>query len=77
MAIQVYFFGSLVDITGKPDWELSVFTDTDSLKMYLQKEYPALAATKYFIAVNQKMKQTNCNLIDGDEVALMPPFSGG
>jgi molybdopterin converting factor subunit 1 len=77
MAIQVYFFGSLVDITGKSDEELSVFTDTDSLKMHLQKEYPAFAATKYFIAVNQKMIQANCNLKNGDTVALMPPFSGG
>jgi molybdopterin synthase sulfur carrier subunit len=77
MAIQVYFFGSLVDITGTSDQELTVFTDTDSLKMYLQNEYPALAATKYFMAVNQKMILANCNLMNGDLVALMPPFSGG
>jgi molybdopterin converting factor small subunit len=77
MAIQVYFFGSLVDITGKSAEELTVFTDTDSLKIHLQKSYPALMAAKYFIAVNQKMIQVNSNLINGDLVALMPPFSGG
>jgi molybdopterin synthase sulfur carrier subunit len=77
MAIQVYFFGSLVDITGKSAEELTVFTDTDSLKIHLQKAYPALSAAKYFIAVNQKMIQVNSNLINGDLVALMPPFSGG
>lgn len=77
MEIQVYFFGSLVDITAKSVRNFSGFNDTDSLNRELIKEYPALNGTKYFIAVNQKMIQSNRVLINGDVVALMPPFSGG
>ena len=77
MHIKVYFFGSLVDITAKSELVFNGFDTTDSLHDHLKKEYPRLSATKYFMAVNQKMIQTNCVLIEGDVVALMPPFSGG
>ena len=77
MAITVYFFGSLVDITGQSKKDLSSISDTNALNLLLQDEYPALIATKYFIAVNQQMIKTNHELNNGDIVALMPPFSGG
>jgi molybdopterin converting factor small subunit len=77
MAITVYFFGSLVDITGQSKKDLNILSDTDSLNLLLQKEYPALVSTKYFIALNQRMIKANCELKNGDIVAFMPPFSGG
>jgi molybdopterin converting factor small subunit len=77
MAITVYFFGSLVDITGQSKQDFNNFMDTDSLNLYLQKEYPLLGSTKYFIAVNQQKIQVNRILVNGDIVAFMPPFSGG
>lgn len=77
MVITVYFFGSLVDVTGQSKQDFNSLVDTDSLKLHLQKEYPALVSTKYFIAVNQQMIQVNRVLTNGDIVAFMPPFSGG
>jgi molybdopterin converting factor small subunit len=40
-------------------------------------QFPSIGNKKYFVAVNQKMIQTNTLLKTGDTVALMPPFSGG
>lgn len=77
MELTVFFFGSLVDVTGHTKKEMALQLDTDSLNIQLQKEYPALIATKYFMAVNQQMIKTNRVLNNGDVVALMPPFSGG
>lgn len=77
MELTVFFFGSLVDITGLAKKVMDLQLDTDSLNIQLQKEYPALLATKYFMAVNQQMIKTNRVLNNGDVVALMPPFSGG
>jgi len=77
MAVTVYFFGSLVDITGQPAKDFNGFADTDSLNRNVQDEYPALVSAKYFIAVNRQMIHSNRALNDGDTVALMPPFSGG
>lgn len=77
MDITVYYFGSLVDITLKSVEQFSGLSDTDSLQAAINKMYPALSTKKYFMAVNQKMIQSNCVLINADVVALMPPFSGG
>ena len=77
MELTVFFFGSLVDVTGHAKKVMALQLDTDSLNIQLQKEYPALIATKYFMAVNQQMIKTNRVLNNGDVVALMPPFSGG
>jgi molybdopterin converting factor small subunit len=77
MDITVYFFGPLVDLTAKTVETFIGFSDTESLNTEIINRYPALATKKYFMAVNQKMIQSNCVLINGDVVALMPPFSGG
>lgn len=77
MEITVYFFGSLVDVTAKAVQTFTGFSDTESLNAEIINRYPALGTKKYFIAVNQKMIQSNLVLINGDVVALMPPFSGG
>ena len=77
MALEVLYFGSLVDITGLSKQEFKSIADTDLLVQQLQTDYPALRTTKFFIAVNQQMIQSNKALNHGDIVALMPPFSGG
>jgi len=77
MAIEVLFFGSLVDTTAVSKLLLDDMHDTKTLKAYLEQKYPALRIAKYFEAVNGQMIQNNTSLRPGDTVALMPPFSGG
>ncbi len=77
MSIEVLFFGSLTDATSVPVLSVNDLADTNSVKSFLEEKYPPLKTAKYFIAVNQKMIQTNTILKAGDTVALMPPFSGG
>ena len=77
MPIEVLFFGSLTDATSTPVVSVSDFTDTNSVKSFLEEKYPSLKTAKYFMAVNRRMIQANTILQTGDTVALMPPFSGG
>ena len=76
MSIHIILFGQLADITGN-----SVFVDniadTDSLINKLHTAYPALAETKYAIAVNKQLITSNTSLNENSVVALLPPFSGG
>ncbi|MBX7206061.1 MAG: MoaD/ThiS family protein [Chitinophagales bacterium] len=51
--------------------------DVDALKIWLSNAYPELDELKISIAVNKKIVHENMLLHDGDEVALLPPFSGG
>lgn len=77
MEVQVLFFGSITDITNVTETMVASCVDTDTLISQLIQQYPSLSNKKYFIALNQKMIQTNSPLKSGDTVALMPPFSGG
>ena len=69
-------FGKLVDIAGN-SVSVDDAKDTDSLVNSLNKTYPALANTKYVIAVNKKIINQNTTLDNNSEIALLPPFSGG
>ncbi len=77
MEITILFFGQLAEVTGKSSQKLSDITDTDELKKKLQQQYPALVELTFSIAVNKKIIQQKTLLNPEDEVALLPPFSGG
>jgi len=51
--------------------------DTDGLVRALHNTYPALAESKYVIAVNKQVITSNTSLNENSVVALLPPYSGG
>jgi len=75
--ITIRFFGQLTEITGRPTLEKEDSVDTDELIRLLEQQYPALKESRYKIAVNRNIVQSNTALQAGAEVALLPPFSGG
>ena len=77
MKITILFFGQLAEIAGISSIKLTDISDTDDLKNKLQQQFPALEKMTFSIAINKKMIQENTILKSEDEVALLPPFSGG
>ena len=77
MEINVFVFGQIADITGKPAWKIAKVKDTDELQKKLVEQFPELISIKYSIAVNKNLVQKNTELNEADTVALLPPFSGG
>ncbi|WP_395810302.1 MoaD/ThiS family protein [Daejeonella sp.] len=77
MQVHIMFFGQLTDITGTPNLILHDIPDTKTLQETLNELYPALAHTKYAIAMNNKTIQGNSILSGDTTIALLPPFSGG
>ena len=73
----IKIFGQLNDIVGSNSIILEDAASTDELIQKLQTKYPALKNSKYKIAVNRNIIQTNTALQQDAEVALLPPFSGG
>lgn len=51
--------------------------DTDSLKEKLFEQFPQLKSATFMLAVNRKLITVKSSLNENDEVAIMPPFSGG
>jgi molybdopterin synthase sulfur carrier subunit len=77
MEINVMLFGQIVDITGNSTITVNDVADTNELIQKLHSLYPALANTKYAIAVDKQIINENILLNNNNTVALLPPFSGG
>jgi sulfur-carrier protein len=75
--MQVLFFGSLAEITGKTEFNPMGIETTSRLKEVLIGQYPELESHSFLIAVNKKVQHENTALFENDVVALLPPFSGG
>jgi molybdopterin converting factor subunit 1 len=80
MKINLLAFGFAADTIGqrKLILELDNGTTTAMLKAQLELEYPPLTGLlSYSIAVNQSYIQEDVILNENDEVAIIPPVSGG
>jgi molybdopterin synthase catalytic subunit len=79
--IELLAFASASDILGTAETELELppATTLAGLKTLLEERHPQLRAlwTRLAIAVNGDLRPDETALRDGDEVALLPPVSGG
>jgi molybdopterin synthase catalytic subunit len=81
MRARVLFFGMLKDIVGKSaeDAELPPGADLESVFDLYRARYPRLGdlASSIVIARNQEFADRKTPLSEGDEIAFLPPVSGG
>lgn len=78
MKLKLLFFGVLTDVIGSAALEFSTEeNNSTTLNCLLQHQYPELAKYSYKMAVNQEIISEEKLLKEGDEVAFLPPFSGG
>jgi molybdopterin synthase sulfur carrier subunit len=79
MVYKVKAFGITKDIVGGRETVVDIEGQTVAdLRAALQKKYPQLSGLKsLFIAVNQAYAEENAVLSSSDEIALIPPVSGG
>ena len=75
--MKVLFFGPLADIAGITQLDFSQIHSTDELKGKLFEKHPELQSHSFLVAVNKKVQRENVLLHADDEVALLPPYSGG
>lgn len=81
MKVRVLFFGLARDLTGLKEEtaEVSEGESVEGLWRTYQGRYPGLAAAtaSMRIAVNEEFVSLARALREGDEIAVMPPVSGG
>jgi len=81
MKVNVLFFGITHDLTGctQEQMELPEGESLDGLRRRYESRFPKLLAVgnSLLLAVNQEIANASTPLRDGDEVAFMPPVSGG
>jgi MoaE-MoaD fusion protein len=81
MQVRVLFFGMLKDVAGRGDDTLSLpeqATLGDVLNHY-EERFPRLKelAASIAMSINQEYAGLEAELKEGDEIALLPPVSGG
>jgi len=80
MKIKVLAFGVARDIIGSSESILDFpeLTNTDQLRIFLNEKYPELGRiASYALAVNLCYAVAGAAILEGDEVAIIPPVSGG
>lgn len=75
--MKILFFASLAEITGVNELVVTNISSVADLRQTLSKKFPAISAINFSIAVNRVIVNENRELVETDEVAFMPPFSGG
>ena len=81
MKVRVLFFGASHDITGceGEQVELADGQALGELRRRYEARFPKLGEMggSLLMAVNQELRERSWRLADGDEVAFLPPVSGG
>ena len=79
MAVKLVFLGRLEDIAGVTEMEFSIDQVDDILAALEPDLADALTGPQIRIAVNGTLVSDRAGLIlkDGDELAFLPPVSGG
>ncbi len=79
--VRILFFGAARDAVGNESLELQINSDATVASVFTQLlvNYPALArfGKSLLLAVNQEYALPNREISDGDELAILPPVSGG
>ncbi len=76
MAVKIQLYGQLKQITGASEI-ITDATDTDALMKEVAARFPLLKNLTCLIAVDRNIVQTNTAIKAGQELALLPPYSGG
>ena len=81
MFVTIRLFAGLREIAGSPELtrDLPQGATIETAWNLLAREFPALSAHKPSVscAVNEEYARMTTPLNDGDEVAFLPPVSGG
>jgi molybdopterin converting factor subunit 1 len=79
--MRILLFSQLKDVAGKSqlEWSLNAPVTIEQLWEWLLHEHPALAAYRSIVRVAKNREYTGADEVFGetDEVALIPPVSGG
>jgi molybdopterin converting factor subunit 1 len=77
--IPVYLFAQVRELAREThtDFEIEKGTDVSGLVELLHARFPSLLSVEFKVAVNKEYADDDRVLVEGDEVAIIPPISGG
>ena len=76
MAVKIQLFGQIKQIAGASELTTDA-ADTDGLMKEIAARFPLLENLSCLIAIDRNIVQANTAIKAGQELALLPPYSGG
>ena len=70
-------FGMLAEKMGTDSLEVENPSSSEVLKQQLLAQFPELKGMTFRMALDRKILQGDTDISQGQEIALLPPFSGG
>ena len=78
MKLAVKYFGMIAEAIGKQEEQLEITGNSVlEVDVFLKNKYAKLESINYKFAVNQVLVDGIERLKENDEIALLPPFTGG
>ena len=75
--IRLKAFGMLAEKIGADSLEIQNPGSSEVLRRQLLQQFPALQSLTFRMAMDRKIIQVETDISAGQEIALLPPFSGG
>jgi molybdopterin converting factor subunit 1 len=78
--MKILAFGIVKDIFSNSTFDVDKknASSVDELKVFLEEKFPKLKElASYMVAVNNEYASANVAINEGDEIAIIPPVSGG
>lgn len=76
-SLTIKAFGMLAEKLPGSEFKFPFYKNTEELLKELCEEYPDLRSLNFRLAVNKQLVQEKTSLEGNEEIALLPPFSGG
>lgn len=75
-AMKILLFGSYREKAGTSEFDIQA-SNVVELRQKMAIRFPFLSNAKFAISINCRVAQGNETLVGNEEIALMPPYSGG
>ena len=75
--MKILLFGVLTEAAGSDSIEIESCGSVSELKSKIENDFPELSNFSYRISVNSELVREDCIISADDEIAILPPFSGG
>jgi len=76
MEFKIRAFGRLAEAAGN-EIHVAAVSDSETLRVLLRDLYPVFREVPFRISVNHRLIVGAVPLTPKDEIAVLPPFSGG
>jgi molybdopterin synthase sulfur carrier subunit len=77
MKVKVLFFGVLSEIAGTGIKFYDKVKSIEHLKLRVADDFPEIIHYNFKVSLNNELINDDAELMNNDEVAFLPPFSGG